>query len=72
MPRYSIQFEEHHIHKMVVEIDADTAEEAYQKVYQSEYNVNNPTQTEDRVTSKRVYDQSAQIVLPINYTGPFL
>lgn len=72
MPRYSVKFEEHHIHKMVVEVEAADESEAYQKVYQSDYNITDPSQTEDQLVSKRVYDQSAQLVLPINYSGPFI
>jgi hypothetical protein len=72
MPRYTVKFEEYHNHKLVVEIDADTEEEAYQKVYQSDYNVSDPVQEEDVLMSKRVYDGSAQMVMPINFRGPFI
>ena len=72
MPRYTVQFEEQHLHKMAVEIDAANAQEAYQKVYQSDYNVSDPVQTEDQLITKKVFDDSAQIVLPINYAGPFI
>lgn len=72
MPRYSVKFEEYHIHKMVVEVDATDEQDAYQKVYQSDYNVSDPVQEEDQLTSKRVYDQSAQLVMPINFRGPFI
>ena len=57
---------------MVVEIDAADEQEAYQKVYQSDYNVSDPVQEQDELTSKRVYDGSAQLVMPINFRGPFI
>jgi len=72
MPRYTVQFEEQHIHKLAVEIDAADEQEAYQKAYQSDYNVSDPVQVEDQLISKRVYDSSAQIVMPINFRGPFV
>lgn len=72
MPRYTVKFHEQHTHKLVVEVDAADEQEAYQKVYQSDYNVTDPVQEEDILTSKVVYDGSAQIVLPINFRGPFI
>ena len=72
MPRYTVQFEEQHIHKLAVEIDAADEQEAYQKAYQSDYNVSDPVQVEDQLISKRVYDNSAQLVMPINFRGPFV
>ena len=72
MPRYTVRFEEDHKHTLVVEIDAEDEQEAYQKVYQSDYNVSDPVQTEDTLTSKVVYDGTAKIVMPINYRGPFI
>lgn len=72
MPRYTVKFEETHLHKLVVEVDAADEQEAYQKVYQSDYNVSDPVQEGDTLQSKVVYDGSAQLVMPINYRGPFL
>ena len=72
MPRYTVKFQEVHAHKLVVEVDADTEEDAYQKVYQSDYNVSDPVQEEDTLTSKIVYNGSAQVVMPINFKGPFI
>ena len=72
MPRYLVTFEEDYTHKMKVEIDADSPEEAYQKVYQSDYNVSDPVRDEDVLTSKRVYDDSATLIMPVNYRGPFI
>jgi hypothetical protein len=72
MPRYLITFEEDYTHKMKVEIDAEDEQEAYQKVYQSDYNVSDPVRDGDTLKSKRVYDNSAQLIMPINYRGPFL
>lgn len=72
MPRYSVRFEEQHRHKLIVEVDADSEEEAYQKVYQSDYNVSDPVQEDDLMLTKVVFDNSASVVMPINYRGPFM
>ena len=72
MPRYTVKFEETHSHRLVVEVDAADEQEAYQKVYQSDYNVSDPVHEDDILTSKRVFDNSAVLVMPISYRGPFM
>jgi hypothetical protein len=72
MPRYTIEFEEHYIHKLQVEIDADDEYSAYQKVYQEDYNVSEPTLNDIVLNSKRVMNKEGVIVVPNNYNGPFM
>lgn len=72
MPRYTINFEEHFIHKLTVEIDAETEYEAQQKVYKEDYNVSEPVLNDMVLSSKRVFTQDGTIVIPNDYNGPFM
>jgi hypothetical protein len=72
MPRYTVKFEEHYIHKLTVDIDADDEFTAYQKVYKEDFNVSDPTLNDIELSSKRVLTQDGVIVVPIDYNGPFM